>query len=168
MLNINKKSTNSSEKSEMSDKSTEEKLDFMKKTGYSNKAIQLYVNRVNVGKIENADVALAYTGSCGDTITFYLKIKENNTIDDASFRYLDCPALAACGSILTQIVKGISLEKAKETTENEIFKELSGLADDEYHCAKLAATTLHKTISRYERHKQQISKTESVSTEKFV
>jgi NifU-like protein involved in Fe-S cluster formation len=128
MPNINKKNASSSEKTEISTKSTEKKLGFLKKTCYSNKVIQLHVNRVNSGKIENADVALASTGSYGDTMKFYLKIKENNPIDDASFRYIGCPASTACGSILTQIAR------------------------------------THK----HERHKQQISKTESVSTEKFV
>ena len=154
MPNTNRISANFSEKTEIPDKLSEEELDLLKKTGYSNKVIQLYVNRVNVRKMENADVALAYTGPCGDTMKFYLKIKENNIIEDASFRYLGCPAIAACGSILTQNVKGISLEKAKEITENELLKDLGGLPGDECHCAKLAITTLHKAIARYERHKQ--------------
>ena len=128
MPNINKKNASSSEKTEISTKPTEEKLDFLKKTCYSNKVIQLYVNRVNSGKIENADVALASTGSCGDTMKFYLKIKENNPIDDASFRYIGCPASVAYGSILTQIARA------------------------------------HK----HERHKQQISKSKSLSTGKIV
>jgi NifU-like protein involved in Fe-S cluster formation len=168
MPNINKKNASSSEKTEISTKSTEEKLNFLKKTCYSNKVIQLYVNRVNAGKIENADIALASTGSCGDTVKFYFKIKENNPMENASFRYIGCPASAACGSILTQIVKGISLEKAEEIKENEILKELGGLPDDKYRCARLAVATLHKTIAMHERHKQQISKSKSLSTGKIV
>jgi nitrogen fixation NifU-like protein len=168
MPNTNRKSSNSLEKTEMLEKPTEKELDLLRKTGYSNKIIQLYVNRVNVRKIENADVALAYTGPCGDTMKFYLNINENNKIEDASFQYLGCPASAACGSILTQILKGISLEKAKEITENEILKELGGIPSDECHCAKLAVTTLHKTIARYERHKQQLSKNRFISTEKIA
>ncbi len=167
MPNTNRIYANSSEKTGKPKKAIEKELDLLRKTSYSNKVVQLYFNRVNVRKMENADVALAYTGPCSDTIKFYLKIERNNKIEDASFQYLGCPASAACDSILSQFVKGISLEKAKEITENEILKELGGLPGDECHCAKLAVTTLHKTIARFERRKQQLSKTRSILTEKF-
>lgn len=122
----------------------------MKAAGYSGKAIELYGNKVNVGLIENPDVALAYTGPCGDTITLYLKINKDKVIEDAKFQYSGCPASAACGSILTQIIKRKRLQEAKEITEEDVLKELDGLPDNECHCAELAVTTLHKTISKYE------------------
>ena len=143
----------------MLDKMTEEELELLKKTGYSSKVIELYVDRVNVGDMENADVALAYTGPCGDTIKLYLKIKKDNVIEDARFQYLGCPASAACGSVLTQIVRGITLEKAKKITENELLKELGGLPGDECHCAKLVVTTLHKTLAKFESYERKLWKT---------
>ena len=134
----------------MSEKLTKEKIGLLKEAGYSRNAIELYGNRVNVGIIENADVALAYTGSCGDTTKLYLKINDQNKIEDAKFQYLGCPASAVCGSILTQIAKGKTLQAAKEITEEEILKELGGLPDDECHCAELDVTALRKTIKKYE------------------
>jgi nitrogen fixation NifU-like protein len=83
------------------DKLTEEKLELLKNAGYSNNAIELYANNVNVGAIENADVTLPYTGPCGDTCKIFLKINDQNVIEDAKFQYLGCPASAACGSIVT-------------------------------------------------------------------
>ena len=138
----------------MSKKLTKEKIGLLKEAGYSRNAIELYGNRVNVGIIENTNVALAYTGPCGDTTKLYLKINDQNKIEDAKFQYLGCPASAVCGSILTQIAKGKTLQAAKEITEEEILKELAGLPADECHCAELVVTALRKTITKYESNKK--------------
>jgi NifU-like protein involved in Fe-S cluster formation len=122
----------------------------LKSAGESGKAIELYGNKVNVGVIDNPDVALAYTGTCGDTIKLYLKMNNNKVIEDAKFQYLGCPASAACGSNLTQIIKGKRLQETKEITEDDVLMELNGLPDNECHCAELAVTTLYKAISTYE------------------
>jgi len=143
-----------SERVKLSEKLTKEKIELLKEAGYSRNAIELYGNRVNVGIIENADVALAYTGLCGDTTKLYLKINDQNMIEDAKFQYLGCPASAVCGSIVTQIAKGKTLQAAKEITEEEILKELGGLPGDECHCAELVVTALRKTIKKYESNKK--------------
>jgi len=143
-----------SERVKLSEKLTKEKIELLKEAGYSRNAIELYGNRVNVGIIENADVALAYTGLCGDTTKLYLKINDQNKIEDAKFQYLGCPASAVCGSIVTQIAKGKTLQAAKEITEEEILKELGGLPGDECHCAELVVTALRKTIKKYESNKK--------------
>lgn len=126
-----------------------EEFNLLEEAGYSREIIDLYSDKVNVGIIENPDVALAYTGPCGDTVKLYLKIGRDNVIEDARFLYLGCPASAACGSALTQMLKGKRLEEAKEITERDVLMELGGLPDTECHCAELAVTALHKTITRY-------------------
>jgi nitrogen fixation NifU-like protein len=138
----------------ISEKLTKEELKLLDEAGYSRKIIELYGNNVNVGIIENPDVALAYTGPCGDTIKLYLKIAGDNVIEDARFQYLGCPPLAACGSVLTQIVRDKTLKEAKEVITKEVLTELGGLPDDECHCAELAVTTLHKTIMKYKENKK--------------
>ena len=138
----------------MSKKLTKEKIGLLKEAGYSRNAIELYGNRVNVGIIENTNVALAYTDPCGDTTKLYLKINDQNKIEDAKFQYLGCPASAVCGSILTQIAKGKTLQAAKEITEEEILKELGGLPADGCHYAELVVTALRKTITKYESNKK--------------
>ncbi|NIQ06341.1 MAG: iron-sulfur cluster assembly scaffold protein, partial [Candidatus Korarchaeota archaeon] len=54
-----------------SKKFAKEEFELLKEAGYSGKAIELYENKVNVGLIENSDIAFAYTGPCGDTIKLY-------------------------------------------------------------------------------------------------
>ena len=137
----------------MSGQLTEEKIELLKNAGYSKKAIELYANKINVGTIENADVTLPYTGPCGDTCKIYLKINDQNVIEDAKFQYLGCPASVACGSIVTQIAKGKTLREAERITEEELIEKLGGLPGDECHCATLVLTTLCNAIKKYENNK---------------
>ena len=78
-------------------KLTKEKFELLKDVGYSEKVIELYMNKVNVGVIENPDVSLAYRGPCGDIMKLYLKISNDTVIEDAKFHYLGCPAAASSG-----------------------------------------------------------------------
>ena len=63
-------------------KLSEEELKLMVESGYSSKAIKLYVDNVNVGKLENPTVATTFLGSCGDLIKLYLKINDKKIIED--------------------------------------------------------------------------------------
>ena len=143
-----------SERQIVSDKLTEEKIELLKNAAYSKKAVELYANKVNVGIIENADVALGYTGPCGDTCKIYLKINDQNIIEDANFQYIGCPASAVCGSTVTQIANGMTLRDAERITEEEVIDELGGLPGDECHCATLVLTTLCNAINKYENNKK--------------
>ena len=138
----------------VSDKLTKEKIELLKNAEYSKKAIELYANKVNVGIIENADVTLAYKGPCGDTCKIFLKISDQNIIDDAKFQYLGCPASAVCGSTVTQIAKGMTLRDAERITEEEVIAELGGLPEDEYPYVTLVLTTLWKAIKKYRNNKK--------------
>ena len=134
---------------------SKDELSLLAEAGYSKKAIELYDGKVNVGVMENPDVALAYTGPCGDTIKLYLLIGKDDMIEDAKFQYLGCPTSAACGSILTQIINGKTLQEAKKITKDDVLKELGGLPDEECHCAELTVSTLYRTIAKYEEKRPQ-------------
>jgi nitrogen fixation NifU-like protein len=121
----------------------------LKGAGYSEKAIEFYVNHVNVGVIKDSDVVLAYTGPCGDTMKLYIKMNKNGVIEDAKFQYLGCPGSAASGSALIKLIKGKPIQKAIKITEKDILKELGGLPESKLHCPKLAITTLQKAIAKY-------------------
>ena len=138
-------------------KLTKEEFELLKDAGYSEKAIEIYKNKINVGVIENPDANLAYTGPCGDTMKLYLKISDDDIVEDAKFQYLGCPGAASSGSAITKIVKGKTTEEAKSITEKDILQELGGLPETKLHCPKLAVTTLHKAIANYEEHKRRPS-----------
>lgn len=133
----------------MSERMTKELLELLRKSGYSEKAIEYFKNKLNVGLIEDADWVSDYTGPCGDTLQIYLKIN-HGVIEDAKFQYLGCPGAAASASAITNITKGKTLEEAKKITEKDILKELEGLPESKLHCPKLAVTTLRRAIAEYE------------------
>ena len=112
----------------------------------------LYRKQVNVGTLEHPDVTYVYTGPCGDTIKLYLQIGDDDVIQKARFQYIGCPASAASGSILTQIITGKTIQEAKKITPATVLSQLDGLPDEECHCAELAVTTLQKIIAYYQRN----------------
>ena len=126
---------------------------MLEKSGYSEKAIKYYEDRINVGTIGNADVVLGYTGPCGDTIKLYLEVDADSRIRDAKFLYLGCPGLASSVSMLTRLIKGKTIEEAKKISEHDIVSELEGLPKSKLDCPKLAVTTLQKAIAKYEGNK---------------
>ena len=75
---------------------------------------------------------------------------EGEVIEDAKFQYLGCPGSAASGSMLTLLIKGKTVAKAKKITEKDILGALEGLPGDENHCAELAINTLHRTLKKFE------------------
>jgi NifU-like protein involved in Fe-S cluster formation len=137
----------------MSRKLSEEEMKLMMESGYSKKAIDLYVNNVNVGTLENASVVTTFLGSCGDLIKLYLQIGKKDKIEDAKFYYLGCPGSAASASAMTVLLKGKTVNQAKNMTESDILNELGGLPKLKSDCAKLSIKTLRKAIAEYEKQK---------------
>jgi nitrogen fixation NifU-like protein len=132
-------------------KLSEEELKLMVESGYSSKAIELYVNNVDVGKLENPTVVTTFLGSCGDLIKLYLKINEKNIIEDAKFYYLGCPGSASSASAMTTLLKGKTINQAKKMTGEDILTELGGLPKSKLDCTRLSIKTLRKAIAEYEK-----------------
>jgi len=125
-----------------------EQLGLLKKSGYSDKAIEYFTKKVNVGAAENPTVSFAYTGPCGDTMQIYLNI-DDGKITDAKFQAIGCAAAYVSGSALTEMIKGKALEESEKIDEDEIIKHLGGLPIAKFHCACLAKKTLEQTIGQY-------------------
>jgi nitrogen fixation protein NifU and related proteins len=134
-------------------KLSEEELKLMAESGYSKKAIDLYVNNVNVGMLENPDIVSTFLGPCGDLIKLFLKFGKKDKIEDAKFYSLGCPGSAASASAMTTVLKGKDINQAKKLTENDILTELDGLPKSKLDCAKLAIKTMRKAIAEYEKQK---------------
>jgi nitrogen fixation NifU-like protein len=121
---------------------------LLEKAGYSQKAIDYYVNKVNVGVIEGAEGMDSSQGLCGDSMQVFLKVEEN-VIKDAKFQATGCAGAFASGSALTEIIKGKTLEKAKKVTEKDIVEHLECLPGPKIHCNHLAVDALRKTIESH-------------------
>lgn len=118
---------------------------------YTDKVKEHFINPKNVGEIENAD-AEAMTGSivCGDALKLTLKIdKKTDTITDAKFKTFGCASAIASSSILTEMIKGKTLDEAMAITNKDIANELGGLPEEKMHCSVMGMETLEAAISKY-------------------
>ena len=125
-----------------------EVIDLLKKSGYSDRAIEYYINKVNVGEIEDHSTHFTYTGPCGDTMAMFLKIG-SGVIEDAKFQAIGCAGAFASGSALTEMIKGKTLEQAARIDETDIVNHLGAIPEQKIHCAYLAKRTLGCAIEDY-------------------
>lgn len=126
----------------------EELRELLRKAGYSEKAVDYYINKRNVGVIEGAESAESHTGLCGDSMRVYLKI-EKGLIIDAKFQAVGCAGAFASGSALTEMVKGKTLRVAERMTELDLVRNLGKLPGPKLHCVRLAVDALKKSIASY-------------------
>lgn len=117
---------------------------------YSRKVLDHFKNPRNQGKLEDAN-AVAQKGNpvCGDVMKIYLKI-EDGVIKDAKFETLGCAAAIAVSSLLTEYIKGMTLEEAKKVTKDDIIREADGLPPAKVHCSMLGIDAALAALKNYE------------------
>jgi len=121
---------------------------------YNPKILELFRNPKNLGKMEDATVtAIAGNPLCGDMITFYLKINEQDIIEKASFESYGCAANIATSSVVTEMIKGKELEDAWKITWKGVSEEVGGLPSIKFHCGILAVGALKRAIRTYYKNK---------------
>lgn len=120
---------------------------------YSQKVLQHFRHPKNMGQLKNPD-AIGQAGNpvCGDVMKLYLKI-DKDRIKDIKFETLGCAAAIANSSILTEMVKGKTLEQALKVNKEQIVKELGGLPPIKIHCSLLAIEALKNAIQDYQGRK---------------
>jgi nitrogen fixation NifU-like protein len=119
---------------------------------YNEKVMDHFQNPRNVGEIEDASgVGEVGNMKCGDIMKIFIKV-EDNIIKDIKFLTFGCGAAIASSSVLTEMVKGKTLEEALAVTNKDVAEELGGLPPAKLHCSNLAADALHNAIENY-KHK---------------
>jgi len=116
---------------------------------YSEKVIEHFMCPQNAYSMPEAD-AQGSEGdtSCGDAVTFYIRVL-NNTIFEISYLVFGCCASIATSSMTSELAKGKTLEEAMEITEQDIVDALDGLPEDKVHCSNLGVSALRKAIKNY-------------------
>lgn len=119
---------------------------------YSPKLIEFFKNPKNVGEMKKPDAKVTEGSlACGDMVTIYLKIdKGTRKITDVKFLSYGCAANIATTSLMTEMVKGETLEEAKKLTFRQLADELGGLPPVKMHCAVLSIDGLRSAIRNYE------------------
>jgi len=132
---------------------------------YSEKVMEHFQNPRNVGEIEDADgVGEIGNPVCGDIMKLYIKVKDNR-ITEAKFKTFGCGAAIATSSMVTELVKGKTLEEAEKISRDTVAEALGGLPPVKLHCSNLAADALQKAIEDYRNRGQAEGKPETKSKE---
>lgn len=110
------------------------------------------MNPRNVGDIEDADgVGEVGNPVCGDMMTFYINVGEDDRIEDVKFKTFGCGAAIAVSSMVSEMAKGKTLDEVLKITREDVAEQLGGLPKNKMHCSNLGADALHKAVEDYRR-----------------
>ncbi len=124
---------------------------------YTQKVVEHYENPRNVGSMDkddpNVGTGLVGAPACGDVMRLQLKISDEGVIQDAKFKTFGCGSAIASSSLVTEWVKGKTVEQAGEITNKEIAQELS-LPPVKIHCSVLAEDAIKAAIKDFQEKRQ--------------
>ena len=116
---------------------------------YSEKVMDHFMNPRNVGEIESADgIGEVGNPACGDMMRLYLKIDEGMVVD-AKFRTFGCGAAIASSSMLTEMIKGKTVDEARAITNQHVADALDGLPAVKIHCSVMAEQAVKSALDDY-------------------
>lgn len=116
---------------------------------YNDVVMDHFNNPRNVGEMEDADgMGMVESPGCGDVTRISIKVRDN-VIDDVRFQTFGCGAAIATSSIVTEMVKGKSLEEARKITNEDVARALGGLPAHKMHCSNMAADAMHNALDNY-------------------
>ncbi len=104
-------------------------------------------------EMADADSRATKTGDCGDTVTLYLKINEQDIIKEVSFVLDGCMHTNACCNSLAEMIEGQPVARCWDVRPEDIIQDLETLPQDHYHCAELAVGTMYLAVSQYQKNR---------------
>ena len=133
---------------------------------YSKKVMEHFKNPHNYGRIKNPDgVGRAGSPVCGDVLVIEINV-DDGIIKDIKFQTFGCVAAIACSSIITDMVKGKTLDYAEKLTKDDVVKALGELPPIKVHCSLLAVDALHAAIKDFKGKDQTTSEEVSDASNK--
>ena len=120
---------------------------------YGEKVLDHYENPRNVGSFENEDnigTGMVGAPACGDVMKLQIKVNDDGVIEDAVFKTYGCGSAIASSSLLTEWVKGKTLDEAKAIKNTQIAEELA-LPPVKIHCSVLAEDAINAAIDDYKK-----------------
>jgi len=128
---------------------------------YSNKLLDHYENPRNVGSLDknedNVGTGLVGAPACGDVMKLQIRVDEDSIIKDACFKTFGCGSAIASSSLVTEWIKGKSLDEATTITNKDIAKELA-LPPVKIHCSVLAEDAIKAAVADYKTKRSELNK----------
>jgi NifU-like protein involved in Fe-S cluster formation len=136
----------------LSDTTEDEKMDSTRRQllsamGFSDKAITILDQKINMRTMENPTVKEQHQGSCGDILMLSLKLNRD-IIEDALYEYIGCAGLQACASAMTEMIKGMPVHEAQQLDVDDIIGYLQGIPKQKYECAEISRDTLRQALTK--------------------
>lgn len=116
--------------------------------GFSEKAITILDQNLNMEDLQNPTIIEEHHGTCGDILFLSLRI-DDNVITAAKYEYVGCAGLQSCASALTAMIRGKTVDEAYKVTPRQIIDWLEGIPEQKYECAEIASDCLHRAIDHY-------------------
>ncbi len=117
--------------------------------GYADPAIDYYLEKKYMGHIENADQVSQKVGTCGDIMKVYLKINDDNTIEDVRYEITGCAGAISAAMAAVDLVKGKTIDDALKIDDGHVFTVLGNIPEKKHHCIQLAVKTMHQGIEEF-------------------
>lgn len=131
---------------------------------YGEKVLDHYENPRNVGTLDkdavNVGTGMVGAPACGDVMKLQIQVGENGVIEDAKFKTYGCGSAIASSSLLTEWVKGKTLDEASQIKNSDIAEELA-LPPVKIHCSVLAEDAIRAAIADYQGKQQTVKKEQS-------
>jgi len=128
---------------------------------YSNKLLDHYENPRNVGSLDknedNVGTGLVGAPACGDVMKLQIQVDDGGVIEDACFKTFGCGSAIASSSLVTEWIKGKTLDEANEIKNTDIAKELA-LPPVKIHCSILAEDAIKAAVADYKTKRSELNK----------
>ncbi len=121
---------------------------------YTEKVLDHFEHPRNVGQLPDYNgVGMVGNAKCGDIMQMFIKVNEENVIEDVSFKTFGCGAAIATSSMATEMIKGKSVDEALKLSNAAVVEALEGLPPQKIHCSVLAEEAVKAAIEDYQKKK---------------
>jgi len=123
---------------------------------YSEKVMDHFSNPRNMGEMEDANgMGMVGNAKCGDIMQMFLKINDDDVIEDVTFKTFGCGAAIATSSMATELIKGKTVDEALQLTNSAVVEALEGLPPAKIHCSVLEEEAVKAAIEDYKKRKEE-------------
>jgi len=121
---------------------------------YTEKVLDHFQNPRNVGEMTDANgVGTVGNAKCGDIMQIFIKVNDEDVIEDVSFKTFGCGAAIATSSMATEMIKGKTVEEALQLSNAAVVEALEGLPPQKIHCSVLAEEAVKAAVEDYRKRK---------------